>query len=1177
MNIGKSAACFFYCIGLGCGPLFLAACNSEKTVTPKAASNSTSDRWSSAGRGSIPTFGPAITATVRRLAFSDGMAISYDGSDSNLANQEVCRQETHNGQEVKVCMDLANTGTPVFFGGPVGGDFFAEAQFSSTLACYVDGAQTACTTVFQTIGNNMGETFSCETDLVNGDKALKCSDDWAIVVNGDEDEQEKTICRVNLADNSGRCLSAPKQDDQGQDIPVEELIMEMQKTAWQGYRSGNANSGQVLLSATLSPVATPTNTPEEASFSYASADTNVCTVVASGAFTATGTAANKGTCKIILTVEAQGFVDRVIIAEVEVVEDNDTTWTGGYAGDALYPGESRTVNTAPADGSGISPDLTYTSLTTSICTVDEDDGTVATVAAGECRIQLSSTSDGHLSVEVEQSVTVSATQQFTSLAWANFPASATVGTEVDLSGGNTGDAPVATPAATTTTIAVDSGDCAWNANKFTFSDTTECVVSVTVELRGYDDLTQLFRVTPAAAKATQSAPSGWNNPYGSSPAIAVGADSSAPSNPPGGQGDLVYRVKSGSTGCSVISTTGVVKGINTNGGCTIEAQFAGNANYQSSGHSDVATITINLGTQTVPASTDIYPDDVVVNTSINPSASLPSGGQGTLALRVWSQANPSGGSASTVCSVNQSDGKVTAGANMGTCYIHARFAAVTNQYSASNWVNISGAAGIAVSTLSTFTSITWTAWSNTDGANPGDTIDFTGSMPTSSPGADTITVSVDSGGCGWDDTEEELTYRSDAGDCVISVLAEKSGYTDKTETFTVTVAEDLSSVIALAYTSTLRIGGANVSPSTSASATAGVNNASVAYSGQGLRGSTPTAGICSVAAGTGAITIGNSAQVSDICRVTATYTASGYHTETRTADVTVQSGEFGAIAWSDFATLTSGATSGQTVDFSSNMPTSSVASTTITISASGGCSWDDSNKELTFDSTTLCTVTVEFSKTGYTTKDADFTATATLPLTAQTVTAPVYSEGANLYVGDGNKVWVASGGTTDATSPSIVYSVAGEESDGTAKDNVCSVNSGNGQITIGSAAAATDVCRVTVDFTASGYSPASEEVELTVEAAITFAQLKSRIFDQHSCNNCHGAGGYAGAFTANQAAMNSYTASNPANTFLHASDPSSSELYKRVDDDSMPIGGAALSAKDKEFVAAYIRGGYRTE
>ena len=143
----------------------------------------------------------------------------------------------------------------------------------------------------------------------------------------------------------------------------------------------------------------------------------------------------------------------------------------------------------------------------------------------------------------------------------------------------------------------------------------KCLVTATLTAPGRAVATSgpVTVVLYGVAAASQTAPSGWSDPYGASPEVAVGADSNAPdATGVSGTGALDYRVKSGSTGCDVHHQTGVVTGINTNGGCEIEAQFLGDADTSPSPWSDVASISITVGVQAPPMaanSGDIYIDN----------------------------------------------------------------------------------------------------------------------------------------------------------------------------------------------------------------------------------------------------------------------------------------------------------------------------------------------------------------------------------------------------------------------------------------------------------------------------------------------------------------------------------------------------------------------------------------
>ena len=1013
---------------------FVSCIKTKNKSSPARGNTGTSNPWSSAGGGSIPS-GRSVTNTMRLLSFSDGVTISYDGSSTNPADQEVCREETHNGQNVRVCMDLeddgGSSGSPILFAPLMAGpqtEFVAWAAFADTLTCYVEGVrQFNCTTVFQTISSSMGESFSCEADLVNGDKALKCSDDWAIVVNGDEDEQEKTICRVNLTDNSGRCLSAPKMEDLDGDgtmeqVPVEDLIMEMQKTSWSGYQSDKANPAQMLNSESLVAAALA-NAPVGATISFQSLraeDTNAdgvvdsndavfCTVTGDGDMTSV--ASGTGTCKIQVSVEARGFVDRMIISEMEVVQDNDAAWAApGYTvSNNLYPGENQA---ADAPTTTVSPiNYNFISLTPSVCAVDSADGEVTAVVAGNCRVQLDATADGYLDVEIERSVTVNQTQTFGGITWASFPGSARVGVIENLSGG--GDAPVADPPTSNISIQAISDGCNYSSDILSFTDTTACVVSVTATLRGYADFVQEFRVTPAqgtqtivqdleylgtlrvggelavyaaptssagrvsityaargtdnsnqdkalvctvdamgrvsagsaamtgdrclitatlsasgradiqsgpvslvlaAAAGTQSAPSGWSNPYGSSPTVAVGASTNAPTGLPSGDGALDFRVKSGSSACSVNHRTGVVTGVSTAGSCEIEAHFVGDDDTSPSDYSDVATISVTIGNQMPPGNEDIYKDQSVpdgqggnINCSgqnsvrlgqtTTPCAPLPGMGAGMnrgvpLELRAWNQADPNSGADGTACSV-VADGTVTGLEVGGNCFVHARFGAATDRYNASAWVNISGSSGITI-TNGEMEGITWTP--SQDSAMVGDklTLDPVSlGNHASASGAGVAYTVEDDGGTGCDfangsDVEERTLSFNSAGTCQVRATVTKADYAavEIDHNITVTAAQQGDVTIAWSGYASSAVNYGEAAPALQTPEPS-PSDATLAYASE-------TPSVCTVGASSGALSI----LAGGTCRIRLTAT-SGSKSTTRKVVLVVNKIAQAALAATD--------------------------------------------------------------------------------------------------------------------------------------------------------------------------------------------------------------------------------------------------------------------------------------
>ena len=230
------------------------------------------DPWKGVGAGMLPE--GVVTESVRVLEFADGMGISYDGSDEN-GEEEVCRREQDESGWYEVCMPLEDQPFFValennaFVWNPLLYDSFATELICRT---WGEGDQqkvsAECDEVLVRLG---GEDFYCQAGVVNGDKSLKCSDDWAVVVNGETDDT-KTLCRVHIDQGSGRCLGAPKEGRSNA-----ELILEMQRTTWDGYSSGQDNPKQFAPGESF-PAVVPQDLPKGAKLSYYSRDGALCTV-----------------------------------------------------------------------------------------------------------------------------------------------------------------------------------------------------------------------------------------------------------------------------------------------------------------------------------------------------------------------------------------------------------------------------------------------------------------------------------------------------------------------------------------------------------------------------------------------------------------------------------------------------------------------------------------------------------------------------------------------------------------------------------------------------------------------------------------------------------------------------------------------------------------------------------
>ena len=376
--------------------------------TPQTPAPAPINPWASAGTASLSS-GTPVTAVERQVEFGDGMTMSYDATDPE--NEEVCRTETVGGDSLSICMNLD---------GEAQGD-----EYDGEITCRINGEdQPDCDEVYQRLTAAglstsspmfaaplrregvwvMAQTagFSCEAGVFRGDKALQCSDDWAVVVNGEDGAGNgKAICRVHLTQETGRCLGAPKQVDTDNDgvldaeVAPQDLILEMQQTRWVGYLGRLPTLDQVLYTEGIDPTSLR-DAPAGAVLNFESRTPSKFAAVDNDDDSANGikgrvipgpSASNKGLCRIILKIEAPGFVDQVFERRIETVEDNGTSWDGYTPGTTPLPiGEAVMPNavTSPV----ATPFYIYSSLTPNICRVDAGTGEMTALAGGNCRVRL---------------------------------------------------------------------------------------------------------------------------------------------------------------------------------------------------------------------------------------------------------------------------------------------------------------------------------------------------------------------------------------------------------------------------------------------------------------------------------------------------------------------------------------------------------------------------------------------------------------------------------------------------------------------------------------------------------------------------------------------------------------------------------------------------------------------
>ena len=221
--------------------LLLAACGGDDggggNGPADKAPEKVSDPWEGVGFGSLTG---DVTERLRELSFADGVTVSYDGG-AESGDEEVCRRQKSGDTWYRVCMPLEDD--PWFVPLPHSALVWHPLmfdRFATELRCHSwpepgeDEAPSITDEICDTdfFGRMGGEGFVCHAGPVNGDKALVCSDHWAVAVNGRE-EDTKAVCRVHTESGSGRCLGARKPGMESDAA----LLVQMQRTAWEGYQS----------------------------------------------------------------------------------------------------------------------------------------------------------------------------------------------------------------------------------------------------------------------------------------------------------------------------------------------------------------------------------------------------------------------------------------------------------------------------------------------------------------------------------------------------------------------------------------------------------------------------------------------------------------------------------------------------------------------------------------------------------------------------------------------------------------------------------------------------------------------------------------------------------------------------------------------------------------------------
>ena len=151
---------------------------------------------------------------------------------------------------------------------------------------------------------------------------------------------------------------------------------------WNGYRRDNVGIGGLIETVA------PSGVPENASIAYTSNRT-ICTVdEASGVVTGK----SEGTCTVTLSVTQLGCEKLIITDDVSIRTAQNIEWSG-YSKRKMVFNESPPKLNPPTNTEGVT--VTYASLTTDVCTVDQTSGGLVILNHGLCRVSLTALKDNH--------------------------------------------------------------------------------------------------------------------------------------------------------------------------------------------------------------------------------------------------------------------------------------------------------------------------------------------------------------------------------------------------------------------------------------------------------------------------------------------------------------------------------------------------------------------------------------------------------------------------------------------------------------------------------------------------------------------------------------------------------------------------------------------------------------